>query len=193
LATDTATYVTPEEYLAAERDAANTKHEWIDGETREMTGAKHAHIVIVGNVLALVHGRLKGRSFVPYSNDMKVRIPNEPFYYYPDIAIAPDPPEFEDGHEDIILNPLVVVEVLSPSTEEIDRSEKLDNYRRIPSLVDYLLVEQDECRIDHYSRLADGRWPLAVHRDPGAVVRLDAIGCQLVLREVYDRVLDAGA
>jgi Uma2 family endonuclease len=181
------TYVTAEEYLERERAAWNSKSEWIDGEVRVMTGAKLAHNTICFTLAGLLFPQLKGRPFLGCPGDMKVRIPDGP-YYYPDLVIAPDPPEFEDGREDIVLNPVVVVEVLSPSTEEFDRGRKLDDYRRLPSLRDYLLVDQFEARIDHYVRSGEV-WDLAIVTDLAGVVRLPAIGCELPLAEVYDRIL----
>ncbi len=116
---------------------------------------------------------------------MRVRIPDGP-YYYPDAVVAPSPPELEDAEQDTLLNPAVVIEVLSPSTETIDRGEKLDNYRLIPSLTDYLIVAQDRMRIDHYSRLSPSEWRLVSHAGDDSVP-LAAFGGELRLAEVYAR------
>lgn len=188
MATDTSTIVSREEYLAAERSAPRMRSEWIDGEVREMTGATHAHNVLCVNLVTLLAGALRGRDFFAYANDMKVRIPKGP-YYYPDVVVVPDPPAFEDDRRDIVFNPLVVVEVLSPSTEEVDRSEKLDAYRSIPSVTDYLLMAQDTCRVDQHTRGENDRWGLTIHRELVDVVRLPSLGCEVPLRDVYERVV----
>lgn len=187
VSTDLTTYVSPEEYLERERAATNSKSEWVDGEIREMVGAKYAHNLICFNLIGLLYVALKGRPFTANPGDMKIRVPSGPFYY-PDIAITPAPPTFEDDREDIVLDPIVVVEVLSPSTEAFDRSRKLDDYRSIPSLRDYVLVDQGEVRIDHYTRVDDG-WTMTIVEDLAGTLSLPSIGCELNLVDVYDRVL----
>lgn len=181
--------ISPEEYLACER-ASEWKHEWIGGDVREMTGGNRSHATIAGNLQGMLWSILKGRPFSAYPSDMRVRIPDGP-YYYPDVVVAPDPPRLEDEHRDTLLNPLVVVEVLSPSTESIDRGEKLDNYGRIASVTDYLLVSQDRVRVDHCRREGEGVWRVTIVTDPRARIALEAIGCELPLAEIYDRVLPA--
>jgi Uma2 family endonuclease len=185
------TSIGPEEYLAGERDA-QSKHEWIDGEVREMTGASRAHNLIVAALLRIFGNQLVSKPFELYPSDMRVRVPDGP-YYYPDVTVAPDPPALEDEHHDTLLNPLVIFEVLSPSTEAIDRGEKLDNYGRIPSLTDYLLVSQDRVRVDHCRREGEGVWRVTIITDPQARLALEGIGCELPLTEIYDRVLPAAS
>ena len=188
MSTDIATYITPKEYLDRER-AAEAKSEWVDGEIREMSGSSRAHNVIAGRILALLWNRLEHQPFEPYSSDMRVRIPNGP-YYHPDVSIASLPPTFEEDQlPDTLLNPLVIFEVLSSSTEAIDRGKKLDDYGQIPSLTDYLLVSQDERRVDHCRREGVGLWRVEILTDSAASVRLPEIGCELPLAEIYHRVL----
>jgi Uma2 family endonuclease len=188
MATGQAVRLTPQEYLAFER-RAETKHEYIDGELREMTGASRRHVLIAGNIHGLLWNALRGRPFEVYEADMRVRIPNGP-YYYPDVTVAPSPPQLEDEVADTLLNPLVVVEVLSPSTEGYDRGEKLDNFRLIPSLAHYLVVAQDRVGVDHYRRTAP-RWPLRVFTALTDRVPLPELGCELPLAEAYERVFPA--
>ena len=185
MSTDLATYISPEEYLDRER-AAETKSEWIDGEICEIAGGSSNHELIAGNIHGFLWGVLKRRRFVLYKSDMRVRIPGGP-YYYPDVVIAPSPPELEDEHQDTLLNPCVVIEVLSPSTESKDRGKKLDDYRRIRSLTSYLLVAQDQRRVDHYHREGD-EWRLEILTEPTVSLHLPEIGCELPLVEIYDRV-----
>lgn len=181
------TYLSPAEYLAAER-LADEKHEYVEGELRLMAGATRLHNLIVW-MLAIVLDRLiAGKPLEGYVGDMRVRIPDGP-YYYPDAVVAPSPPRMEDAHQDVLLNPLLVVEVLSESTEAIDRGEKFENYRRIPSLTDYLLVAQDRIHIDHYSRLSATEWRLVSYDGPEAEVALPSLACTLKLADVYSRWL----
>lgn len=186
MSTNIATYISPEEYLDRER-AAETRSEWIDGEIREMVGGSHRHSTIAWNIAGELRRLLKGRPFSAHQSDMRVRIPDGP-YYYPDVTVAPDPPELEDDRKDTLLNPRLIFEVLSPSTEAIDQGTKLDNYRSISTLTDYLLVAQDTPRIDHYHRREDA-WRLEIIMEPAASLHLPEIGCELPLAEIYDRVV----
>lgn len=184
---ETTTLVTAEDYLAEER-LAESKSEWGDGEIREMTGASRMHVLIAGNVFGWLWAALKTKPFEVYNSDMRVRVPDG-HYYYPDVSVAAVPAQFEeDQRPDTLTNPLLVVEVLSDSTESVDRGEKLDNYRRIPSLTNYLLVSQHTPRVDHYGRQADGSWRLEIVADRAGVVRLPSLDCELPLAEVYDRL-----
>jgi Uma2 family endonuclease len=175
--------LSPAAYLAEER-AAESKHEYIDGELRPMAGASRLHNLIAGMIVTLLNNGVAGRKVEVYPSEMRVRIPDGQ-YYYPDAVVAPRPPELEDAHQDTLLNPLVVFEVLSPSTEAIDRGEKLDNYRRIPSLSDYLIVSQDRIRIDHYSRVSDDEWRLVSRDSSDDVVALASLGVELKLGDLY--------
>ncbi|MGC1275588.1 MAG: Uma2 family endonuclease [Planctomycetaceae bacterium] len=185
MATDQIIGLSSQEYLAFERQSQR-KHEYIDGDVREMVGASRPHILIAGNIFYAVQSQIRSRPFEVYQSDMRVRIPQGP-YYYPDVTVAPSPPELEDKEADTLLNPLVIVEILSPSTRRIDRGEKLDNYRRIPSLTDYLIVAQDRLWIDRYVR--DGNeWRLEDFSKADDVLRLPTPGCELSLADVYERI-----
>ncbi|MBA3312679.1 MAG: Uma2 family endonuclease [Planctomycetota bacterium] len=185
MATDQAVRLSPGEYLVFERRAL-TKHEYVDGELREMTGASRPHVLIAGNVAYTLQTQTKGRDLEVYQSDMRVRIPQGP-YYYPDVTVAPSPPQLEDEAADTLLNPLLIVECLSPSTRRIDRGEKLDNYRRIPSLVDYLIVAQDRIWIDRYFKSPTG-WQIEEYSDLSERIPLPGLACELSLGEVYERV-----
>ena len=174
------------DYLSQERQS-QTKHEWIEGELREMVGASKNHNVLSWNISGILHRLLAGTAYVGFPSDMKVRIPDQA-YYYPDFTIAPDPPQLEDESHDVLLNPLVVFEVLSPSTEAIDRGEKLHSYSQIPSLIDYLLVSQNEVRIDHYHRESADGWNLQMRTSPDETLRLEEPACELSMAEIYTRV-----
>lgn len=182
-------YLTPDEYLAVER-RNEYKSEYIDGEMVAMTGASRRHNVITFNVVKALGRQLEGRPCEGYANDMRVKIApgREYAYTYPDVVVVCGEPRFEDGHLDTLLNPTVLIEVLSESTERYDRGKKFSFYRTIESLAEYVLVAQDEYGIEQYTRQPDGRWMLSDHRSLADVVELVSIQCSLALREVYEKL-----
>jgi Uma2 family endonuclease len=181
------TYLTPEEYLAIER-RAETKSEYFDGEMFAMVGASRKRNIISGNVLGEVGQQLKGKPFEIYASKMRVKIPATGLYTYPDVTVACGEPEFEDEFVDTLLNPTLIVEVLSASTAAYDRIKKFGYYRTIDSLAEYLLVAQDEYKVEQYAKQPDGRWLLSDIRSLKGVVELDSIECRLTLADVYDKV-----
>jgi Uma2 family endonuclease len=181
------TYLTPEEYLAFERKA-EYKNEYIDGEIVAMTGASRRHNLITVNLGREISQQLKGRACEAYTGDMRVRIPSKRMYTYPNVVVVCDEPQFEEDYLDTLLNPTVIIEVLSKSTERYDRFNKFAFYRTIESLAEYVLVAQHEYRVEQYTKQPDGRWLLSDHRSPENVVELASIQCTLALREVYDKV-----
>src|SRR5437588_7283267 len=182
------TQLMPEEYLAIER-RAEYKSEYIDGEVVAMTGASRRHNLIVLNVASEITQQLKGRPCEAYVSDMRVRVPSTRLYTYPDVVVVCGEPEFADDYVDTLLNPTLIVEVLSESTELYDRGKKFGFYRTIESLAEYLLVAQDECRVEQFVKQPDGRWMLSDYRSPEEVVELSSIQCRLALKEVYDKVV----
>jgi Uma2 family endonuclease len=180
------TYLTPEEYLAAER-RNEYRSEYIDGEMVAMTGASRKHNLIAVNITREISRQLKGRPCEAYASGMRVRIPARG-YTYPDLVVVCGEPRFEDDHLDTLLNPTVIIEVLSDSTERYDRGRKFGFYRTIESLAEYVLVAQDEHRTEQYAKRPDGRWLLTDHRSPEDVVELASIRCTLALGEVYEKV-----
>ncbi|MCI0421816.1 MAG: Uma2 family endonuclease [Acidobacteria bacterium] len=179
--------VTPEQYLALDRKAEG-KSEYYDGELFLMTGASRRHNLIVLNVGSELRAQLKSRQCEVYPSDMRVRIPNHTRYVYPDISVVCATPNFEDDQDDILLNPTVVIEVLSASTEAYDRGRKFDDYRRIPSLQEYLLIAQDERRALLNSRRLDGQWLLSEASQPDDIIDLVSISCRLSFTEIYSKV-----
>ncbi len=180
-------HVTPEEYLAFER-AAESKNEYFDGEIIAMTGASRAHNLIMANLIAELRQRLRGKPCEVYPSEMRVRIPSANAYTYPDVAVVCGEPQFEDGHVDTLLNPTLLIEVLSKSTASYDRRVKSGYYRTLPSLAEYLLVAQDEYHIAQHTKQSDGRWLLADIRGQEGRVDLPSVGCALSLSDVYERV-----
>ncbi len=177
-----------QEYLAIERQR-EFKSEYRNGRMFAMAGASEAHNLIVWNVGAELHVQLKGRTCKAYQNDMRVRIPRSPSYKYPDIAVLCGKPQFEDTHKDTLLNPTVIIEVLSPSTEASDRGAKFREYRMIDSLQEYVLISQDKPLIERYTRQKNV--PFWLFSDAGgldASLELASVKCTLALAEVYDKV-----
>jgi len=181
------TYITPEEYLALERQA-EYKSEYYDGEIFAMTGASRKHNLITLNIGAELRNQLKNRACEAYQNDMRVHVPATGLYTYPDVVVVCGEPQLEDEHLDMLLNPTLIVEVLSKSTARYDRTSKFSDYRSIPSFAEYLLVAQDEYRVEHYVKQTDARWLLTEYRSLEAVIQLDSIQCSLSLKEIYDKV-----
>lgn len=181
------TYITPEEYLALERQA-EYKSEYYDGEILAMTGASLKHNRITLNIGAELNLRLKSRDCQAFASDMRVHVPATGLYTYPDVVVVCGEPQLEDEHLDTLLNPTLIVEVLSKSTARYDRTGKFSDYRSIPSFAEYLLVAQDEYRVEHYAKQPDGRWLLTEYRSLEAVLELYSIQCSLSLKEIYDKV-----
>lgn len=183
--------VTPEEYLAFDR-ASEAAYEYMDGEIRAMTGASREYGLIVGAVFASLYAQLGGRPCEVFTHGIRVRIPVARNYVYPDVTIACDGTRLEDEEHDTMLNPSVVIEVLSSSTASYDRGEKWEMYRRIPTLRDYLLVSQKEPRVERYSRYEDqGLWLFSDTQGLDASVELESIGCVLRMAQIYERVFAA--
>jgi Uma2 family endonuclease len=183
------TYLTSEEYLAVER-RNEYKSEYIDGDMVAMTGASRRHNLIAVNITREISQQLRGRPCEGYASDMRVRIQSKRgcAYTYPDVVVVCGEPRFEDDYLDTLLNPTVIIEVLSESTERYDRGKKFGFYRTIESLAEYVLVAQDEYRVEQYARQPDGRWLLSDHRSPEDVVELPSVECSLALRDVYEKV-----
>jgi Uma2 family endonuclease len=182
------THYTTEEYLALER-SASSKSEFHDGEIYAMTGASRKHNLITVNIARELSVQLKKRPCEAYMNDMRVKAVQARSYHYPDIVVVCGKPQFEDAFVDTLLNPTMLIEVLSPSTEAYDRGGKFAHYRKIASLQEYLLVTQDQASIERYVRQGEV-WILTEALGLEASMPLESIGCILSLREVYDKVLD---
>ena len=178
---------TVKDYLAYER-ANPQRHEYLNGQIYAMAGASANHNLITVNAYASLHSQLRKRPCVVYPSDMRVKISRTGLYTYPDISVVCGEPQFEDEHRDTLLNPLVIVAVLSPSTETCDRGKKFQHYRTLAALQEYLLIAQDGYRIEHYTRQADDRWLLADVNQADAVLTLIAIKCSLAVADVYEKI-----
>ena len=185
------TYLTPEEYITLERkaipDAEAVRSEYINGEIINMPGASFAHNLITNNISGELRARLKGSQYAVFANDMRISIPTARSYFYPDVGVVCEEPRFEDDVFDTLLNPIVIVEVLSPSTEAYDRGEKFAYYRQITPLQEYILVSQDQIRIEHYYR-QERQWIFTDFEKRDQILLLPSIQCELPLQEIYERV-----
>lgn len=181
-------YISPEEYLAAERESLE-KHEYFDGEIFLMAGSSLKHVTITGNISAELHARLKGRNCRPLQSDMRVHIPKTGLFTYPDVLVVCGKPEFlPDANLDTLTNPVLIVEVLSASTESYDKSIKFDNYRSLESLREYVLVSQDAKKVIRYTKQSDGSWVLMDFIGDKTEIVLSSIECRLSMEDIYDKV-----
>lgn len=178
-----------DEYLALER-AGEVRHEYLRGELFAMVGASRGRNLIVTRLVVALHTRLRERGCEVYSNDMRVRVEATDFVAYPDVVVACGEPSFHDRQADTLLDPVLIVGVLSPSTSDYDRGGKFARYRSIPSLRDYLLVAQGANHVEHFARERDGTWRITETRDRTTAVELTTIGCTLPVAEIYDRLID---
>ncbi|HKP52795.1 MAG TPA: Uma2 family endonuclease [Chloroflexia bacterium] len=203
----TKTYYTPEEYLELERKAEYKSEyfngriyplhrteleesERVNGQAYAMSGASRAHNLITLNIGREVSSQLKGRPCETYVNDMRVKVSPSGLYTYPDVVAVWGEPQLEDRQIDTLVNPTVIIEVLSPSTEAHDRGEKFAQYRKLESLVEYVLVAQDKVRVEHYVRQGDEgtHWVLTEISGQDGTLQLGSIGCAISLSDIYDKV-----
>jgi Uma2 family endonuclease len=174
---------TPEEYLAWEREAPE-KHEYFQGEVFAMAGAKRRHNLLSLNFGAELREALRRRTCEVYVSDMRVKVSASGHYTYPDAVVVCGTPRFEDAEEDTLLNPIVLVEVLSKSTASYDRGEKFESYRTIPSFRDYVLVSQTKVLVEHFARQPDGSWLMRELR-AGERVVLKSVEATIAVDEIY--------
>ena len=179
--------LTPEQYLAQER-SAEFKSEYYHGEIYAMAGASREHNQISSNITASLATQLLEKPCSVYANDMKVWIDKAHKYTYPDVIVACDPQTFEDEHTDVLLNPRVIIEILSDSTESYDRGLKFFHYQRINSLYEYLLISQKFCHVEKYERQADNLWAYSEFHEMSDEVTINAVNCKVSLSEIYRKV-----
>lgn len=178
--------LTPEEYIIFEREA-EFKSEYRNGQIIMMPGASREHVLIAGNIFGELYIQLLERTSEVYVNDMRVKVSDSGLYTYPDVIVVCDEPRFEDGHFDTLLNPTVIVEVLSPSTEDYDRRGKFYSYQTLESLQEYILVSRYDVRVEQYIR-QDENWKLMEYHSLDNVMINASIECQLALRAIYAKV-----
>jgi Uma2 family endonuclease len=180
-------YLTSEEYLAMECNA-EIKSEYLNGEVFAMSGASLTHTQIAANVVTALNTQFKGRPCRALGSDTRVKVSQTGLYTYPDVVVICGRLQLDDKQKDTLLNPTLLIEVLSPTTESYDRGAKFAHYRTLESLTDYVLILQTEARIEHFARQSPDKWLLSVYQGLEAVAFLPSIGCELPLSEVYDKV-----
>jgi Uma2 family endonuclease len=181
------TLLTPDEYLAFERKS-EVKHEYFGGEVFARSGASKRHNLITANLIRVLGNQLLNRPCNVYPSDMRVKVSATGKYTYPDVSVACEEEKFDDAEKDTLLNPVVIIEVLSESTEAYDRGKKFEQYQHIESLTDYLLVAQEPHRVEQYVRQSNREWRYSEFHDAGDVVKISVIGCELALKDVYAKV-----
>jgi Uma2 family endonuclease len=166
---------------------SETRSEYLDGEIFAMTGASERHNLLAGNLYTAFRAQLRPRGCRVYVSDMRVKVSATGLYTYPDVTVVCGTPQFESTEVDTLLNPQVIVEVLSRSTEDYDRGTKFLHYRTLPSLTEYLLVAQDRVHVEHHLRQSEG-WLLTETDRLENVVELPSVGARLDVAEIYDGV-----
>ncbi len=180
-------HLTAEQYLSQERQS-EIKSEYFNGEIFAMAGASREHNQISANLVRVLGNQLLEKPCSVYSSDMKVRIKKARKYTYPDLVVACQTERFEDEHRDVLLNPVVIVEILSDSTEAYDRGHKFLHYQLLDSLIVYLLVSQDAPRIEMFTRHENNAWLYAEFHELDAIIKIESIDCSLRLGDVYYKV-----
>jgi len=185
VSTQPKTFLTPEQYLEIERQA-EFRHEYREGERVERAVSNEAHVLLVGNIAASLNRQLRSRRPEVYMCDMRVRV-NAYLYAYPDVAAACEP-RFLDAECDTLLNPTVIIEVLSESTDAYDRGKKFGHYRTLESLQEYVLVSQDRAQVECYRHQPAGQWLLTAADRLEDTVALESIDCKLRLADIYENI-----
>lgn len=185
--------LTPEEYLAIERAAEDGSEYW-NGEMFALAETSERHGAIVANLVGELRSALKGRPCKVYASDLRLQVAPTGLYTYPDVLVICGAPEFSDDSRDMVRNPKLIVEVLSPSTEDFDRGRKFAHDRSLPSLVEYLVVAQDRPAVEKLTRepagpgQSESRWVLTETNGLSGVIRLASVEADLALGEFYDKV-----
>lgn len=184
------TGLSEQEYLAFERSSP-MKHEYADGEIFAMSGGTLEHSTVTVNIIGELRNALAGRGCRVLESNMRVKVPATGRYAYPDCSVFCGRPEFTDEVRDTLINPRVLVEVLSDSTEAYDRGDKFANYRTIPTFMEYVLASQKQPQIEVFTRQSDGSWTLRIY-GPGERVDLPSLGCAIEVDRVYADVFTSG-
>lgn len=181
-------YMTETEYLEFE-DNTDLKHEYANGRIVAMTGGSLRHNIVTSNTSTTLNNQLKDKDCIVPSNDTRVKVDSERVSYrYPDVTVICGEPEFFDDLVDTITNPIVLIEVLSPSTEIDDRNDKLDEYLRLQSLQEYVLISQNQAKIERFLRHESGEWRYTKAQGIETSLHLESIKCDLVLSDIYLKV-----
>lgn len=182
------TSLTEQQYIEIER-LAETKSEFHDGQMFAMAGGSPNHALLSARMCALLD-RMVPPGCRVFSSDLRIKVPSARLYTYADCSVFCGEPEFAGGHREALLNPTLIVEVLSPSTEGYDRGKKFELYRTLESFREYLVVHQERRHVEHYSRQDDGSWLLRDHSGTEACIVIARLGVRIPLAELYASALD---
>jgi Uma2 family endonuclease len=178
---------TEEEYLAFESEHP-LRHEFVGGEVYDMAGASEQHVSITGNIVTALNIQVRQRPCKVYANDLRLKITQLHGYVYPDVMMVCDKRQFDANDNNMLLNPTIIIEVLSASTQLYDKTTKFELYRTIDSLQGYLLISQDKVRVEHFVRQTQFGWLLNDYGQLSDVIALESVNCQLALADIYDKV-----
>lgn len=180
-------YYSPQEYLELEVNS-EIRHEYINGLIIPMTGGTPNHNQLAGNFYAMLNFALKRQPYQVFVTDQRLWIPSRKIHTYPDIMVVKTPLEYEEGRTDTLVNPVMIAEVLSKSTKGYDRDEKFAAYRTIPSLQEYILIDQYTMHIEQYCKTNNNQWIFSEFTDGNVNLNLASISCQMILSDIYDKV-----
>ena len=180
-------YLTPEEYLEIERKA-EFKSEYLSARTCAVGGAGRAHSLVIANLAREVGNQIRSSPGEAYPAHMRVLIPSNGMYIYPDFVVVCGKPEFLDEREDILLNPMLIVEVLSPSTEAYDRGDKFELYRSVKSLREYVLIASGQVLVERFARRSENQWLLGSADKLEAAIKLESADLELRLADLYEKI-----
>ncbi|MGL4376482.1 MAG: Uma2 family endonuclease [Microcoleaceae cyanobacterium] len=180
-------YYTPEEYLALE-EAAIDKSEYHDGEIISMTGGTTNHNSIIINLIANLKFGLRGKNYSLFTSDVRLWIPLTRRYVYPDIMVIQGEPVYQENNQTIVTNPLVIIEVLSHSTQDYDRGGKFLAYRSIPEVREYILIDQYSYQIEQFAKNSKSKWELTEYDSEDSVLTLESLEFQMPMRDIYEGI-----
>jgi Uma2 family endonuclease len=178
---------TPAEYLELE-EKAEFKSEYRDGEIVAMAGGTMNHNLIAGNLFAALKFGLRGKDYIVCIGDVRLSTPSSRQYTYPDVMVIQGAPIYSEKNTTTVTNPCIIIEVLSKSTKNYDRGDKFDYYRSIPSLQEYILVDQSGYHLIQYVKTAETQWLLTDYYDADAILKMATVDCAIALSDIYDRV-----
>ncbi len=179
---------TLEEYFALE-ERVDYRSEFYRGEIFAMSGGSANHNRITGDLFATLHNSLSGQPCEPFVTDLRLLVKQKRLYTYPDVMVVCGPLQFAPRRTDTVTNPVIIFEVLSPSTDSYDRGKKFEFYRTIETLREYILIDQARVYVEHYRRRAHRQWVLTVLDDLEDVLALQSIDSAVVLEDIYQRVV----
>ena len=177
---------TSEEYLRQERLAAN-KHEFVGGKILSVAGSNRTRSLLGSNATIAIGNRIHGQKNEIYAGSMRVQI-NQNRFSYPDVVIVNGKPNFADANADTLQNPTIVVETYSKNTNSLDKTEKLESYLAMDSVREYVLIKEDEMRVEHYAKQNAKQWVYKIYNERDEVISLDSVNCKVALTEIYSQI-----